>query len=89
MLAVLLGLVTARGSEVFQNIPGFVRKLHDKMEVMAVDDSSERTGEVAAVVLQFAVHSTRGVVAALLHLESRPTEPAAKLIWQVGVPLTH
>merc|ERR1719309_615630 len=53
VLAVLLGLVTSRGSEIFQNIPGFIRKLHDKMELMAVDDLSERTSVVATVVLQF------------------------------------
>ena len=82
VLAVLLGLVTSRGSEIFQNIPGFIRKLHDKMELMAVDDLSERTPVVASVVLQFAVHSTRGVVSALLHLPSLPLDPAARLIWQ-------
>ena len=82
VLAVLLGLVTSRGSEIFQNIPGFIRKLHDKMELMAVDDLSERTPVVSTVVLQFAVHSTRGVVSALLHLPSLPQDQAARLIWQ-------
>merc|ERR1719370_469302 len=52
------------------------------MELMAVDDLSERTSVVATVVLQFAIHSTRGVVSALLHLPSLPLDPAARLIWQ-------
>ena len=82
VLVVLLGLVTSRGSEVFQNIPGFVRKLHDKMELMAVDELSDMTSDVAAVLLQFTVHSTRGVVSALLHLESQPMDPATRLVWQ-------
>ena len=80
--AVLLGLVTTRGGEVFQNITGFVRKLHDKMEVMMAEEAPERAGEVAAVVVQFAVHSTRGVVTALLHLPSAPSHPAPRLLWQ-------
>jgi len=82
VLTVLLGLVTARGSEVFQNIPGFVRKLHDKMELMAVDELSDMINDVAAVIVQFTVHSTRGVVSSLLHLECQPMDPAARLIWQ-------
>ena len=83
VLQVLLGLATTRGSEVFQNIPGFVRKLHDKMELMVIDGETEgmRSG-VASVVIQLAVHCTRGAVTALLHLEAAPSSPSSRLLWQ-------
>ena len=60
-LAVLLSLVTSRGSEVLQNIPGLVLKV----ELLAVDILFSMTGKAAMVVLQFTMYSTRGMVSAL------------------------
>jgi len=78
---VLSGLVVTRGSEVFQNIPGFVRKLHDKMGLMLMDETADMCGDVADIVKQFCVHNTRGVVSSLIHLVL-PVDREAKLIWQ-------
>ena len=80
-IQVLHGLVTTRGSEVFQNIPGFVRKLHDKMGLMLMDETADMCGDVADIVQQFCVHNTRGVVTSLIHLEM-PVDREARLIWQ-------
>eukprot|EP00092_Neocalanus_flemingeri_P105615 GFUD01135406.1.p1 GENE.GFUD01135406.1~~GFUD01135406.1.p1 ORF type:complete len:827 (+),score=184.53 GFUD01135406.1:272-2482(+) len=80
-IQVLTGLVVTRGSEVFQNIPGFVRKLHDKMGLMLLDETADMCGDVAEVVQQFCVHNTRGVVVSLIHLEL-PVDREARLIWQ-------
>ena len=78
---VLLGLVISRGSEVFQNIAGFVRKLHDKMVIMKMDETADMVGEVAEVVKQFAVHNTRGVVFSLVNMEL-PVDSETMMIWQ-------
>ena len=59
----------ARGSEVFQNIPGFVRKLHDKMGVMQMDEIADMVGDVAEIVKQLCVHNTRGVVFSLVNMD--------------------
>ena len=61
VLAVLLSLVTSRGSQVLQNIPGLVLKV----ELMAVDILFSMTGKAAMVAMQFTVYSTRGMVSAL------------------------
>ena len=66
MQAVLLSLVTSRGSAVLQNIPGLVLKV----ELMAVDILFSMTGTLAMVMMQFTVYSTRVMVSALIHLES-------------------
>lgn len=80
-IQVLTGLVVTRGSEVFQNISGFVRKLHDKMGLMLMDETADMCGDVATVVQQFCVHNTRGVVNSLIHL-TLPVDREARLIWQ-------
>ena len=36
-----LFLVSVRGSEVFQNVPGLASKLHFKMTMMSVDETSD------------------------------------------------
>ena len=46
-IAVFEGIVTARGSEVFQNIPGLASKLHFKMTVMSVDETSDYMPKVS------------------------------------------
>ena len=80
-LQVMNGLVTARGSEVFQNVAGFVRKLHDKMGLMQMDETADLVEEVAEVVKNFCVHNTRGVVASLVNMEL-PGDKETSLIWQ-------
>ena len=80
-IEVLRGLVLTRGSEVFQNIPGFVRKLHDKMGLMLIDETADMCTSVADIVSQFCVHNTRGVVGSLVHLVL-PVDREARLIWQ-------
>ena len=78
-IKVLRGVVISRGSEVFQNIPGFVRKLHDKMGMMLIDESSDMVGEVADIIMQFSVHNTRAVVFSLVNMEA---DKEVRLIWQ-------
>ena len=78
-IRVIRGLVVSRGSEVFQNIPGFVRKLHDKMGLMVIDDPCDLVGEVADVIVQFSVHNTRAVVFSLVNMEA---DREVRLIWQ-------
>lgn len=79
-IAVLNGLATARGSEIFQNIPGLVTKLHDKMTIMAVDESSDMLTEVGEVVHQLASHNSRGSVSSLLHMDL-PIDPCCRIAW--------
>ena len=78
-IRVMRGLVISRGSEVFQNIPGFVRKLHDKMGLMVIDESSDMVCEVAEIIVQFSVHNTRAVVFSLVNMEA---DLEVRLIWQ-------
>ena len=78
-IRVIRGLVVSRGSEVFQNIPGFVRKLHDKMGLMVIEESCDLVGEVADVIVQFSVHNTRAVVFSLVNMEA---DTEVRLIWQ-------
>jgi len=78
---VLEGMVISRGSEVFQNIAGFVRKLHDKMGLMGMDETADLIENVGEVIHQFCVHNTRGVVTSLVHLPM-PIDREAKLVWQ-------
>jgi hypothetical protein len=80
-ISVLRGLVVTRGSEVFQNISGFVRKLHDKMGLMQMDETADMCADVADIVRQFCVHNTRGVVSSLIHLVL-PVDREARLVWQ-------
>jgi hypothetical protein len=47
---------------------GLVSKLHFKMTMMAVDESSDLMGEVAEVAYHLSLHNCRGVVTSLLHL---------------------
>jgi hypothetical protein len=47
---------------------GLVSKLHLKMTMMAVDESSDLMGEVAEVAYHLSLHNCRGVVTSLLHL---------------------
>ena len=78
-IRVVRGLVVSRGSEVFQNIPGFVRKLHDKMGLMVIEESCDLVGEVADIIVQFSVHNTRAVVFSLVNMEA---DREVRLIWQ-------
>merc|ERR1719419_501723 len=78
---VLEGMVISRGSEEFQNITGFVRKLHDKMGLMGMDETADLIENVAEVIHQFCVHNTRGVVTSLVHLPML-IDREAKLVWQ-------
>jgi hypothetical protein len=50
------------------SISGLVSKLHFKMTMMAVDESSDLMGEVAEVAYHLSLHNCRGVVTSLLHL---------------------
>jgi len=79
-ISVLHGLATARGSEIFQNIPGLVTKLHDKMTIMAVDEGADMLTEVGCVIHQLASHNSRGCVSSLLHLEL-PIDPCCRVAW--------
>jgi hypothetical protein len=51
---------------------GLVSKLHFKMTMMAVDESSDLMGEVAEVAYHLSLHNCRGVVTSLLHLGISP-----------------
>ena len=51
-IRVIRGLVVSHRSEVFQNTPGFVRKLHDKMGLMVIEESCDLVGEVADIIVQ-------------------------------------
>ena len=57
--------MVTRGSEVFQNIQGIVRKLHDKKGLMLMDETVDICWDVAEIVKQFSVHNTRGVWSAV------------------------
>jgi len=79
-IAVFDGLVNVRGSEVFQNIPGLASKLHFKMTMMSVDESSDLMTKVASNVRYLATHNCRGVISSLLRADL-PFDRAARLIW--------
>ncbi|XP_023324699.1 maestro heat-like repeat-containing protein family member 1 [Eurytemora carolleeae] len=79
-ISVFEGLVSVRGSEVFQNVPGLASKLHFKMTMMAVDETSDLMAKVAVNIRYLAVHNCRGVVSSLLRAEM-PFDQSAKLIW--------
>ena len=90
LLTVLAGLVTARGSEVHANIPGLVRKLHDKMGLMAGDETVELSGTLAGLVAGLAKHNLRGAATSLASLPL-PVDREARLVWsalaaQPGIP---
>ena len=80
-IMVMNGLVISRGSEVFQNVTGFVRKLHDKMGVMKIDETADKVDLVAEIVRSFCVHNTRAVVSSLVNMELPPDSDTV-LIWQ-------
>ena len=79
-ITVLTGLVVARGREVFQNVPGLVTKLIDKMTVMAVDETGDMITEVGEVVHQLTLHNTRGSVTSLLH-QDLPLDNSCRVAW--------
>eukprot|EP00092_Neocalanus_flemingeri_P030660 GFUD01033291.1.p1 GENE.GFUD01033291.1~~GFUD01033291.1.p1 ORF type:complete len:734 (-),score=118.58 GFUD01033291.1:148-2226(-) len=79
-IKVLHDIVVNRGNELFQNIPAIVTKLHEKMLKMQVDDSSDLQQIVAEAIHQMAIHSVRGVVTSLLHMEF-PVDSSARIIW--------
>ena len=60
-IRVIRGLVVSHRSEVFQNTPGFVRKLHDKMGLMVIEESCDLVGEVADIIVQPPQHQGRRV----------------------------
>ena len=80
-IMVMNGLVVSRGSEVFQNVTGFVRKLHEKMGVMKIDETADKVDQVAEIVRSFSVHNTRAVVSSLVNMEL-PLDNETVLIWQ-------
>jgi hypothetical protein len=53
------------------NFAGLVSKLHFKMTMMAVDETSDLMADVADVAYHLSVHNCRGVVTSLLHLGKR------------------
>ena len=58
---------------------GLVSKLHFKMTMMSVDESSDLMGEVAEVAYHFSIHNCRGVITSLIHLGERQRERNGKL----------
>jgi len=79
-IAVFEGIVAVRGSEVFQNIPGLASKLHFKMTMMSIDETSELMTRVAVNIRHLCVHNCRGVITSLLRTEL-PFDGAARLVW--------
>jgi len=79
-IAVFEGIVLLRGSEVFQNIPGLSSKLHFKMTMMSMDETSDLMSQVALNVRHLSTHNARGVVTSLLRTEL-PFDPSARMVW--------
>jgi len=79
-IAVFEGIINARGSEIFQNIPGLASKLHFKMTVMCGDETSDYLPKVATNIKHLAIHNCRGVVTSLLRTEL-PFDRSCKLVW--------
>ena len=67
-------------SSLFQNVPGLVTKLIDKMTVMAVDETGDMITEVGEVVHQLTLHNTRGSVTSLLH-QDLPLDNSCRVAW--------